>query len=87
VPESYRHSIGVLDPNGNLIMHLGKYGNFDSGNGAKSRIPVGGDDIAMTMVRFVSGTDNYLVFEDWGERLVVLRLDYHEEAVAPISGM
>ena len=25
VPEAYRHSLGVLDTNGNLIMHLGKY--------------------------------------------------------------
>ncbi len=86
VPETYRHSIGVLDANGNLIMHIGKYGNFDSGNGAKSRIPVGGDNIALNLVRFVSGTDNYLVMDDWGERLTVLQLNYHEEAVAPISG-
>jgi hypothetical protein len=86
VPETYRHSIGVLDPNGNLITHIGTYGNFDSGNGKKSRIPVGGDNIALNLVRFVSGTDNYLVMDDWGERLTVLRLDYHEEAVAPITG-
>jgi hypothetical protein len=87
VPETYRHSIGVLDTNGNLIMHIGRYGNFDSGNGAKSRIPIGGDNIAMNLVRFISGTDDYLVFDDWGERLTVLRLDYHEEAVAPIAGL
>jgi hypothetical protein len=87
VPETYRHSIGVLDTNGNLIMHIGRYGNFDSGNGAKSRIPIGGDNIAMNLVRFISGTDDYLVFDDWGERLTVVRLNYHEEAVAPISGI
>jgi hypothetical protein len=87
VPEAYRHSIGVLDTNGNLIMHIGRYGNFDSGNGAKSRVPIGGDHIAMNLVRFVSGTDDYLVFDDWGERLTVVRLDYHAEAVAPIAGL
>lgn len=77
VPEQYRHSIGILDTSGNLIMHLGRYGNFDSGFGAKSKIPVGGDNIAMSAVRFISGTDNYLVFDDGGERIVVLRLNYY----------
>jgi hypothetical protein len=85
VPEQYRHSIGILDTAGNLIMHLGRYGNFDSGDGAKSRIPVGGDNIAMCAVRFVSGTDNYLVFEDNGERLVVLKVNYHAEESVGIS--
>ncbi|MBA4386794.1 MAG: hypothetical protein C0404_02365, partial [Verrucomicrobia bacterium] len=31
VPEAYRHSIGIVDTSGNLIMHLGRYGNYDSG--------------------------------------------------------
>jgi hypothetical protein len=84
VPEAYRHSFGILDTNGNLIMHLGKYGNLDSGNGPKSKIPVGGDHIAVFQPRFISGTDNYLAFEDWGERLVVLRLEYHSEETVPI---
>jgi hypothetical protein len=85
VPEQYRHSIGVLDTNGNLIMHIGRYGNFDSGSGAQSRIRVGGDDIAMCAVRFVSGTDRYLVFEDNGERLIVLRIEYHSEETVPMD--
>jgi hypothetical protein len=85
VPEQYRHSIGIVDTEGNLIMHLGKYGNFDSGNGPNSKIRVGDDDIAMSAVRFISGTDNYLVFDDGGERIVVLKLDYHSEAVCSIG--
>jgi len=85
VPETYRHSIGVLDTNGNLILHIGQYGNFDSGHGPRSKVPVGGDGIASTFVRYVSGTDDYLVFEDWGERLVVLKLNYHVEETAPVS--
>jgi hypothetical protein len=80
----YRHSFGILDTNGNLIMHLGKYGNFDSGNGAESRIPVGGDNIAMNWPRFISGTDNYLCFYDFGERLAVLRLEYEAEETAGV---
>jgi hypothetical protein len=86
VPEQYRHSIGILDTNGNLVMHLGRYGNFDSGSGRHSRIRIGGDDIAMSAVRFVSGTDNHLVVEDDGERLVVLKLNYHAEESVGIGG-
>jgi hypothetical protein len=85
VSENYRHSVGVLDTAGNLIMHLGKYGNYDSGHGAKSKIPVGGDNIAFFCPRFVSGTDNYLVVADWDERLVVLKLNYHVEEYVPVK--
>jgi hypothetical protein len=85
VPEAYRHSVGILDTAGNLIMHLGKYGNYDSGHGPKSRIPVGGDNIAFFVPRFISGTDNYLTIADWDERLVVLRLNYHVEEIQSIQ--
>jgi hypothetical protein len=85
VPEGYRHSIGVLDANGNLIMHIGRYGNYDSGFGPKSRIPVGGDQIGMIQARFISGTDDCLAFTDWCERIVVLALNYHAEESAPVG--
>ena len=85
VPEAYRHSFGVLDTNGNLIMHLGRYGNYDSGYGPRSKIPLGGDNIAVFMPRHITGTDNYLVFSDWGERLVALKLNYHTEESVGIS--
>jgi hypothetical protein len=73
VPEAYRHSIGILDANGNLIMHLGKYGVYGEGNdreGSKN-------DIRMSMVRFVSGTDRYICFEDWHAQVIVLKVAYH----------
>jgi hypothetical protein len=85
VPQAYRHSFGVLDTNGNLIMHLGKYGNWDSAMGAKSKIPVGGDNIAVFVPRYMSGTDNYLVYESWSERLTVLKIAYHAEETVPIE--
>ena len=66
-------------------MHLGKYGNYDSGNGARSKIPVGGDNIAVYMPRFIGGTDNYLVFYDWAERLVVLKIGYEAEETVGIQ--
>jgi hypothetical protein len=84
VPEVYRHSVGILDSNGNVIMHLGRYGNFDSVPGGKDGAKPGGTDIGMTSVRYISGTDNYLAFEDWGEKMVVLRLEYHAQETAPV---
>jgi hypothetical protein len=81
VPEAYRNSIGILDTNGNLIMHLGRYGNYDDVLATKP----GSTDIALTMPRFISGTDNYLAFDDWGERLVVLKLDYHAEEIVGLG--
>ena len=38
------------------------------------------------MPRFPGVTDNYLCFDDWGERLVVLRLNYHAEETVGIGG-
>jgi hypothetical protein len=85
VPEGYRHSFAVLDTNGNLVLHAGRYANFDSAPGGKDGCKPGSTDIGITTSRFLSGTDNYLCFEDWGERLVVLKLDYHAEETAPIG--
>jgi hypothetical protein len=85
VPENYRRSIGVLDTNGNLIMHLGEYGNFDDAPGGQNGCKPGGTDIRMMAVRFVSATDNYVVYGDWGEKLVALKLEYEEEATADIG--
>jgi hypothetical protein len=81
LPEGYRHSIAILDTNGNLLMHLGRYGNTDDALAMKP----GTDDIAMTLPRFIGGTDNYLAFDDWGERLVVLKLSYHAEETAALG--
>jgi hypothetical protein len=82
VPESYRHSIGVLDTNGNLIMHLGKWGNFDDA----AKMAKGGP-ITVTFVRFISGTDTYLAYEDNGERVILLKNTYHAEETVPLGGI
>ncbi len=85
VPEAYRHSFAILDAAGNLILHAGRYGGFDSASGPQSRIPVVGDGIGITMPRFITGTDNYLAFSDWGERIMVLKLNYHAEETVGIQ--
>jgi hypothetical protein len=66
-------------------MHMGRYANFDSAPGGKDGCKPGDTDIGITSSRFISGTDNYLVFEDWGDRLVVLKLDYHAEEACAIN--
>ena len=85
VPEMYRHAIGIVDTNGNLIMHLGRYGNFDTVPGGKDGCKPGSDDIRFTAPRYVGGTDNYLAIPDWGEKIVVLKLAYHAEETVGIG--
>ncbi len=83
VPEGYRHSVAVLDTNGNLVHRVGRYGNFDSADGPGSKIPVGGDNIGVFHPRAVSASDNYIVFSSWEEWATVLKIGYHaEETVA-----
>jgi hypothetical protein len=85
VPEAYRHSVALLDTGGNLIAHIGRYGNYDSGFGPDSRIPVGDDGIALFQPRYIGGTDDYVCFSDWGERFVLLKVDYHAQETAPVQ--
>ncbi|MBA4388755.1 MAG: hypothetical protein C0404_12290 [Verrucomicrobia bacterium] len=86
IPENYRHSIGILDTNGNLIMHLGRYGNFDTAPGGKDGAKPGGTDIGVTCPRYIGGTDNYLCFGDMDDRIIVLRLNYQAEETVGIGG-
>jgi hypothetical protein len=46
----------------------------------------GTDDIRVFNPRFISGTDNYICFEDWSERLVVLKIAYHAEETVGMTG-
>jgi hypothetical protein len=86
VPEAYRHSIGVVDTAGNLIMHIGRYGNADSGRGADSPVKIGGDEIALAHVMTLSATERHLCLTDFAnERIIVLKLDYHAEEKTPVS--
>ncbi len=72
VPEQYRQSVGVLDTAGNLICHVGKYGNLDD------------EGIVMTRGAYVSATDNYLVIADMGRRLLSVKLNYHTEEIGDV---
>jgi sugar lactone lactonase YvrE len=86
VTEAYRHSIGVVDAAGNLVLHIGRYGNADSGRGPDSPVKVGGDEIAMAHVMYAAVTDNYLALSDVAnERITVLKLNYYVEETTSIG--
>ncbi len=85
IPEGYRHSFAVVDKAGNLIMHVGTYGNRDSALGPRSKVPVKGG-IAFTHLEYISGTDRYLLVADYGDRLFVLKIGYHTEERVKIPG-
>jgi len=60
VQEDFRHgSLPAFERSGrhggNLVMHLGRYGNADSGRGPDSPVKVGGDEIAMAHVNVCVG--------------------------------
>ncbi len=85
VLEMYRRSFAALDTNGNLILHFGRYGNFDDALKATRRPRTEDDGITVCFTDQIAGTDNYLVYCDYGERLVVLKIAYHVEQIVPIQ--
>lgn len=76
-PELERYRVAVLDSAGNLICHVGQYGNIDS-QGPKSLVPVGGDEVTMMHGAYLAtDTDKYLYISDPGnDRVVKVKLDY-----------
>jgi len=77
-PEVDHYSVAALDPSGNLILRIGKYGNADS-SGPAGRVPLGGDEVGLFHACFLaSHTDRRLFIADAGNaRVVSVRLDYH----------
>lgn len=88
VPESWRYSVGVVDTNGNPVLHIGRYGNLDSGRGPDSPVKVAGD-IAFSQCDYVSTvTDRWLYVADTGNwRVVRLKLGYHTEQTVSLAGL
>ncbi len=86
VPESWRYSVGVCDTNGNPVMHIGRYGNADSGRGPESPIKVHGD-IAFSQCDYLCTlSDRYLYVADTGNfRVVRVKLGYHAEERAGLK--
>jgi hypothetical protein len=76
VPEHFRGQVGVLDTAGNLVMHIGRYGNVDDGvprtpdpKGLRAELPrsIGGDEVAIAHCMHVAAhTDTRLFISDIG---------------------
>ncbi len=95
-PETVRCQIAVLDTNGNLIMHIGKYGNPDDGvplisadQHLRTEKPrsIGGDEVSIAYANYVgTHTDRRLFIGDGGNsRLISLKLDYHQNEILPLE--
>ncbi len=94
-PEMARYSVAVLDPNGNLMLRVGRYGNVDDGlplatdtfETKTTKRSMGGDETALIYPAYLAThTDRRLFIADIGNaRIVSVRLGYHTEARIALS--
>jgi hypothetical protein len=95
IPARIRNQVAVLDANGNLIMHVGKYGNVDDGvplvedTRYRTEKPrsIGGDEVAIMHTNFTGvHSDRRLFISDTGNgRILSVKLGYHTEARLPLA--
>ena len=85
VPEADQYSTAVLDPNGQVILRIGQYGNVDSA-GPKSLVPLGGDGVALFDANFLATqTDKRLFVADVGNgRVFAVKLWYERTGKEPL---
>ena len=86
-PETVRNQVAVLDTSGNLITHIGTYGNADDGRPLvedmryRTRPPrsIGGDEVALSYANYVAThSDRRLFIADGAnDRILSVKLDYH----------
>jgi hypothetical protein len=94
-PETFRNQVAVLDTNGNLLMHIGKYGNIDDGMPLvkdmryRTRPPrsIGGDEVALCYANYVAvHTDHRLfIYDAANDRILSVKLDYHATERVPLE--
>jgi hypothetical protein len=94
-PETMRNQVAVLDTNGNLMMHIGKYGNADEGmplvadNEFRSKPPrpVGGDEVALAYANYVATyTDHRLfIYDGANDRILGVKLSYHVDEMVELG--
>jgi hypothetical protein len=72
VPQLHRQGVLVLDPNGNPVLRMGKYGSAD--------VKMEGSDIRLAAPTFVGASDTALYIVDRGlGRVLKTNLEYHAE--------
>ncbi|MFO7899308.1 MAG: hypothetical protein R6V58_09630, partial [Planctomycetota bacterium] len=84
-PEPHQYRVAVLDSAGNLILHVGRYGNVADGvpldrkGGPKAVRSIGGDEVSLVHACFVgTHTDRRLFIADLGNaRILSVKLGYH----------
>jgi hypothetical protein len=96
-PETFRNQVAILDANGNLMMHVGKYGNVDEGKPmiADNRFrtnpprPVGGDEVALSYANYVATyTDHRLyIYDGANDRILCVKLSYNRDEVVPLKDL
>jgi hypothetical protein len=92
-PEVDHNSVAVLDRNGNLILRVGRYGNYDDGlplvkDGASPHArSLGGDEVGLFHAAYVgTHTDRRLYISDAGNmRIVSVKLGYHASEEIPLE--
>ena len=86
----------MLDTNGNLIMHIGNYGNADDGvplipDGFRTEKPrrMGGDEVSLYYAcHTATHTDHRLFIADAGNgRILSVKLGYHATECVPLKGL
>jgi len=94
VGEHFRGQVAVLDTAGNLVMHVGRYGNVDDGvpmvpdpEGLRAEPPrsIGGDEVALAYGQHLaSHTDQRLfIFDGVHDCIRSVKLDYHVSERVP----
>ena len=93
-PEIDNYSVAVLDPAGNLVLRVGKYGNVDDGKplvadgGPSGSRSIGGDEVGLFHAAYTGvHTDRRLFIADAGNnRILSVKLGYHATETARVPG-
>jgi hypothetical protein len=94
LPENIRNQVAVLDTNGNVILHVGRYGNAGDGvplapDAFRTGKPpsIGGDEVSLVHACYTAThTDHRLFISDAGNaRIVSVKLEYHATERVPLK--
>ncbi|MCG3180229.1 MAG: hypothetical protein BIFFINMI_02587 [Phycisphaerae bacterium] len=93
-PEPYQYRVAVVDSAGNLILHIGQYGNVQDGQplvaagGPTDTRSIGGDEVSLIHACFVgTWTDHRIFIADMGNnRIASVKLDYYATERVPVGG-